>query len=122
MNPVEEVLAAETRRSAAVIAHDFAALERCLDDPLVHVHATGVRHDRAQWLDYVRTGPRFQEVRLEADQVRMLGDVALVAGRLYLRLQRADGEIVCAESLVSQAWVRRGDGWRLASFQSTRPA
>lgn len=122
MSVAEEVRAAEARRAAAIVVRDFDALERCLEDALVYVHATGVRHDRAQWLDYVRTGPRFHEVRLEADDVRVHGDVALVAGRLHLRLQRADGETVRAESLVTQAWVRRGDGWRLASFQSTRPA
>ncbi|MGV3569926.1 MAG: nuclear transport factor 2 family protein [Ramlibacter sp.] len=117
-----EVLAAEARRAAALVARDLVALEDCLDETLTYVHATGVRHDRAQWLEAVRTGPRFHEVRLEPDLVRIHSDVALVAGRLHLCLQRADGEVVRAESLVTQAWVRRHGGWRLASFQSTRPA
>jgi ketosteroid isomerase-like protein len=122
MSDSEEVLAMECRRAAALVAGDVDALEGCLDGALVYVHATGVRHDRAQLLDYVRGQPRFQEVRLEADQVRVHSDVALVAGRLHLCLQRADGEVVRAESLVTQAWVRSGVAWRLASFQSTRPA
>ena len=122
MSDIEEVLAAESRRAAALIARDLDALGACLDQELVYVHATGVRHDRAQWLEYARTGPRFHEVRLQAEQVRVHGEVALLAGRLHLRLERADGEVIRAESLVTQAWVRREDGWRLASFQSTRPA
>jgi ketosteroid isomerase-like protein len=122
MSDAEEVLAMEARRAAALVARDFDKLDGCLDDMLDYVHATGVRHDRAQWLAYVRTGPRFHEVRLEAHRVRVHADVALVTGRLHLCLQRADGEILRAESLVTQAWVRRQDGWRLASFQSTRPA
>lgn len=122
MSSREEVLAVEARRAAALVARDLDVLDGCLDDTLVYVHATGVRHDRGQWLDSVRTGPRFHEVRLEADQVRELADVTLVAGRLHLCLERPDGTVIRAESLVTQAWVRRQDGWRLASFQSTRPA
>jgi ketosteroid isomerase-like protein len=122
MSHPAEVLAAEARRAAALVAGDIEALASILDEELVYIHATGLRHDRAQLLHHLRTGPRFLQVALQPDGVRVHSEVALVSGLLDLRLERAGGEIVTARSLVSQAWLLREGAWRLASFQSTRPA
>jgi ketosteroid isomerase-like protein len=122
MNGQEEVLAAERRRAAALVARDATAMEACLDEQVVYVHATGMQQDRAQLLDYVRSGPTFHEVRLDPRSIRIHENVALLFGELYLLLQRTDGERVEARSLATEVWIRRADGWRLASFQSTRPA
>ena len=122
MSAQEELLEAERRRSAALVARDVAEMDACLDRNLVYVHATGVEHDREGLLDYVRTGPVFHEVRLEPRSIRIYGEVALLFGELNLKLQRAGAESVEARSLATEVWIRRADGWRLASFQSTRPA
>lgn len=122
MSPEQEVLAAESARAAALVRGDAAALALQLDDDLVYVHATGVRHDRAQFLDFVRSGPQFHEVRIQALTLRVHGDAALVSGDLYLRLQRPGTAAVEARSLVTATWLRRDTGWKLAAFQSTRPA
>ncbi len=118
----QEVLAAEAARAAALVRRDLQALEAILDDGLTYVHATGVRHDRRELAEYVRTGPQFHEVRLEPASLQVIGDVALVAGDLHLQFQRPAGELVKAVSMVTAAWVRRATGWKLAAFQSTRPA
>ena len=120
MSPVEAVLAAEAARAVAVIRRDRQALEALLHDSLVYIHATGVRHDRAEWLAYVEQGPRFHTVALEAPSVRVIERVALVHGVLRLRLQRGQEEPVDAVSRVTQTWLLRGNAWRLASQHSTR--
>lgn len=111
---------AEAARARALIARDWPALEALLDDGLVYVHAPGLVHDRAQWLDYLRTGPTFLSVDLDIQQLRLEGDVALTHGVLALRFQRGDAPPTNARSFVTQVWVRRPMGFRLAAFQSTR--
>ena len=123
---IAEVLAAERARAAAVVARDAGALAALLHDTLTYIHATGVRHDRAQLLQFVLKGPRFLSVALAAPQVRLHGDCAIVTGDLHLRLQRdPTAEIIEARSLASEVWLRDDAlprRWRLALFQSTRPA
>ena len=54
---------------AAGVARDAQALAALLHDELCYIHATGVRHDRAQLLQSVLSGPRFLAAELAADAV-----------------------------------------------------
>jgi ketosteroid isomerase-like protein len=122
MNP--DVLAAEQARAAAMTAGDAAALARWLDDGLVYVHATGVRHDRAQLLHFVATGPRFLAVDFRMEDVLESADCVVLGGELRLRLVRPGESVpIEARSWASAVWRRGPDHatpWRLRLFQSTR--
>lgn len=120
-----EVMAAEQARAAAMVACDAEVLAGLLHEELVYTHATGARHDRAQLLQFLHSGPRFLEVELRAAQCRLHGDAAIVTGELRLRLQRVgDAGPTDALSLASEVWLRDAAAparWRLVLFQSTRP-
>jgi ketosteroid isomerase-like protein len=120
MSDNDQLLAAERQRAAAVVALDLESLATCLDENLIYVHATGTVHDRGELLEYIRTGPRFHEVRLEPRSTRIHGNVGMVFGDLRLRLQRAGEQPVEAHSVATELWVRHGSRWQLVSFQSTR--
>ena len=111
---------AEAARARAIIARDWVALEALLDKELLYIHAPGLVHDRAQWLDYLRSGPTFQAIDLDLQRLRIEGHVALAYGTLGLRFRRGDAPAIEARSFVTQTWVKRPDGWKLAVFQSTR--
>ena len=125
---------AEAARARALVAQDWATLDAWIDDTLHYVHATGVVHDRAQWFDFLRTGPTFLAVDVALRQVRVMGagraesaasagapgTFALADGTMRLRLQRPGAPVLEARSAVSQAWVLRPTGWKLAMMQSTR--
>ena len=121
---IADVLAAERARAATVVARDTDALAMLLHDGLTYIHATGVRHGRAQMLQFVQTGPRFLAVALVTPRVQLHGDCAIVTGDLHLRLQREPAaEPIEARSLASEVWWRDAappHRWRLALFQSTR--
>jgi ketosteroid isomerase-like protein len=112
----------ERERADAVIARDVERLRRLAHDDLLYIHATGVRHGKAQWLDYVAQGPTFLAVDVLAPQASVYGDTALLTGELHLQLQRSsDTPPARARSWVSQVWVKGEDGaWRLRLLQSTR--
>jgi ketosteroid isomerase-like protein len=121
---MKTVLDSERARADTLVAGDLDRLGAMLAEELVYVHATGVRHDKAQLLAYLQSGPRFLAVDLVAPRVSVMGDGALVVGELHLRFRRnPDGEPVQARSWVSQFWERRegdGAGWQLRLLQSTR--
>jgi ketosteroid isomerase-like protein len=120
------VLAVERARAAAVVARDIDTLAGLLHERLTYIHATGVRHDRAQLLEFMRVGPRFLSVELLQPQVLVHGDCAIVTGELCLCLQHEpQAQPIEARSWASQVWLRDKPTtarWRLALFQSTRPA
>jgi len=122
--PVSTLLACERARADAVMAGDLNRLTGLLADDLVYVHAPGQRHDKAQWLAYLRTGPRFLAIDLLNPSVQVMSDCALVTGELHMRLQRTSDEApVTVRSWVSEVWVREpadGAGWKLRLLQSTR--
>lgn len=72
----------------SVWQRDVAALERLLHDELVYVHATGLRHDRAQLLHFIDSGPRFLKIEIPSPRIVQLGGGALLTGHFFPTLQR----------------------------------
>lgn len=120
--PDHPVLQAERARAAAVVARDLPRLQALLHAELRYTHAPGTTHDQTGYLGYVADGPRFDEVTLTPDRVLDLGAGVVVTGRLFLRFQRGDEPPQQARSWVTAVWLRAGDAWQLAVFQSTREA
>jgi len=116
------VLRAERARAAAVVARDLDRVAALLDDDLRYTHAPGTTQDRAAYLQYLASGPRFEQVLLTPQRLLDLGGGVVLTGRLQLRFQR-DGEPAQeARSWVTAVWRRDGEAWRLVVFQSTREA
>lgn len=116
-----EVLAVEERRQRALLAVDVAALDDLYDESIVHVHAPGLVHDKAQLLEHVATRQSYRAMERGELLVRLVGpDVAIVTGRLTNRLGSPDGSERVVSGPVTQVLRRCDDGaWRFVSFQMT---
>lgn len=116
----EAVSESSRARMAALIKGDRDALSLLLAEDLRYIHANGIRHGRAQYLEFT-TGPmKFLEVWLEESYVKQLGAVAVVTGTLNQRVIRAgEAEPVFLRSWAIEIW-RHTNAWRLTDFQSTR--
>lgn len=107
-------------RAQALLTGDWQALERLLDGQLCYVHATGVRHDKPQYLRFVKERIRFLAIELQVPQVVQYGDIAVITGCLRQSIVRVKEEApVEVQSWVTEVW-RKTDHWRLCAFQSTR--
>lgn len=107
-------------RAQALLTGDWHALEGLLDGQLCYVHATGVRHDKPQYLHFVKERIRFLSIELQAPQVVQCGDIAVITGCLRQSIVRAQEKVpVEVQSWVTEVW-RKTDRWRLCAFQSTR--
>ena len=115
-----EILAVENRRRTALLAVDLTTLADLYDDSLIHTHAPGLTHDKAQLLEHVATRQAYLDITRGELTIRLIGDVAVVTGRIVNRLASPDGTERVLGGQVIQVLRRCEDGaWRFVSFQMT---
>ncbi len=115
-----EVLEVSRRRGAALVDRAFDALGEMLAEELRYTHATGVVHDRAGYLEFVRERLQFDSVRLDVASIGLDEQLAIVCGTLHQTIRRrGETEPVALVSSVVEVWKRQ-DTWQLVVFQSTR--
>jgi ketosteroid isomerase-like protein len=115
-----ELDAVERRRQQALVDVDLDTLDELFDDTLVHIHAPGLVHDKAQLLEHTATRRPYLGITRGDLLVRLFGDVAVVTGPITNRLRTAEGGERTLAGVATQV-LRRGPegGWRYVSFQMT---
>ncbi|MDR7154346.1 ketosteroid isomerase-like protein [Sphingobium xenophagum] len=118
----DEIRVQETRRCAALAADDLVTLAELMNDDLVHVHTTGIVHNKLQLLEHAGQFLRFFEVRRGDLNIRMLADdVAVVTGPMTNIVgRRAENEKIEVHAFVTQVWVKRDGAWKTSSFHAVR--
>ncbi|WP_210636759.1 nuclear transport factor 2 family protein [Streptomyces sp. GESEQ-13] len=115
-----EILAVEERRQKALQEIDLDTLRDVYDDSLIHTHAPGLTHTKAQLLEHVATRAPYKGATRGELTIRVIGDVAIMTGRLTNRLGSPDGSERIVAGQVIQVLRRCEDGaWRFVSFQMT---
>ena len=114
------ILEVEERRQQALLDVDIATLQDLYDDTLIHTHAPGVTHTKAQLLEHVATRAPYKGAARGELTIRVIGDAAIMTGRLINRLGSPDGTERTVAGQVIQVLRRCDDGaWRFVSFQMT---
>lgn len=117
---VAALLELEDRRQRALIAVDLDELDDLLADDLVHIHAPGIAHDKAQLLEHTATRRAYLQIERGPLTVRVYGDTAVLTGQIRNRLRTAEGGERTLGGVATQVAVRSADGrWRFVSFQMT---
>lgn len=115
-----QIIEAERRRCAAMIALDLIALNDLLDSELYFCHATGQLDDKAAYMEKLGTAAIiYKSIDWSEDQVIPLGaDSALLKGRMTSEVS-VNGEPKRLDNRALAAWSRRCGQWRIVAFQST---
>jgi ketosteroid isomerase-like protein len=118
MSSEKEILAIEDQRFAAMIARDFAALEKLVHDQLLYTHSSGVTDTKASWLDSMKSGKvKYKSANCSERQVRFFGDTAFIRGKAAIEAE-IGGQPRSLKLLFLNAWVRTPQGWKFAAWQS----
>ena len=114
----KEILGLEDRRFAAMVARDFAALEKMVHEDLLYTHSSGLTDTNATWLESIKCGKvKYKSASPSERQVRFVGDVALVRGKASIEAE-IGGAPRSLRLLFLNAWVRTPQGWKFAAWQS----
>jgi len=115
-----EILDVEKRRCRALLDVDMETLDDLYDESIIHIHAPGLVHDKTQLMDHVSGRRAYLEISRGELAIRVIGDVAVMTGRVVNRLSSPDGSERIVAGPVTQVLRRCDDGaWRFISFQMT---
>lgn len=115
---IHGILALETRRYNAMTSNDLVALAALLHDELVYTHSSGVVDTKASYLASLRSGrTRYLSVEQREQQVKLLGEVALVIGATHIEVD----VVAVRKSLDLRSlavWTAMPAGWQFIAWQS----
>lgn len=119
-DPMQDVLAVDDARTAALIAADRPALDRSLARELRYVHSNGLTQDRATYLAAAVGGAmQYRVIKPLERQARPLsGTVALLTGSNHVEVV-LNGKPLQANVLYSAVYVQEGGAWKMTAWQST---
>ncbi len=119
MSTKKEILTLEDKRYAAMTSGDLASLEELLHDQLLYTHSSGMMDTKASWLLAMKSGKtRYKSVKCSDQQVRILGDVALVTGKGHIEAE-INGQPRTLRLMFLNAWAKTPQGWKFVAWQST---
>lgn len=117
-NETKAILHAEDRRRAALVAVDIPTLDELFAEDLVHIHSNARVDTKAQLLRHVEERRAYLRIVRGPLDVRVMGDVAIMTGRLT-NYMRVDGKEKILDGMVTQVLRRERGAWRFVNFQLT---
>ncbi len=114
----EEVLVAVAARAEALVAQDWALVDRAAAPGLRYTNSRGERLTRAAYLDFLRHGPlRWRRQWLEDASVVGSGGTAVVTG-VVVDDVLVDGEPHLLRFATTQTYVLLDRGWSYLAGQT----
>ena len=119
MSALDEVIALEDQRCAAMTSGDFAALQSLLADTLTYTHSSAVVDDKASYIESIRSG-RVQYLKIERFDTRssVYGDTVVTVGRARIDV-KVGGVEKNLNMRYANVWIKMAKGWQFALWQST---
>lgn len=117
---IAALLAFEHQRQRAMIEADIERLKTLLADDLIHIHSTGMVHDKRQLLAHIARMGGFVAIERDAPRIRLEGNIAILTGntRNTVRLLES-GEQKVREGFSTLVARRGADGWQIILSQLT---
>ncbi|MEG3129975.1 nuclear transport factor 2 family protein [Pantoea cypripedii] len=117
---IHQLLAFEQQRQRALIAADVTTLENMLAADLIHIHSTGMVHNKAQFLAHVKRMGGFVAIQRDPPEIRIEGDIAILTGNTRNRVRRPEtGEEAERYGFSTLVLRRTAGGWQILLSQLT---
>jgi ketosteroid isomerase-like protein len=116
----DEIRATEKDWSAAVVAQDFAKLDRFLSANLIYAHSTGAVETKDAYLKRLHTGAqKYTALEYEKTAVHVYGNTAVAHSHLTMR-GTSNGAPFNDRLMMMHVWVKNGSQWQLVAHQTTK--
>ena len=111
--------AAEEARRQAMLQSDTEKLGELLSERLVYTHSSGVKDSRQSYLHKLASGAlRYETLEFLAPEVRLVGDVGLVAATMKATVSGVGG-LRSVNSSYLAVWTWTKAAWALEFIQAT---
>jgi ketosteroid isomerase-like protein len=113
-----KILGLETKRIAAMVSKDIAALDALLADDLTYTHSGGTTDTKSSFIALIKERGRYLGVDYSNTQVVPFpgGTAVAVRGRAQIRLVGVASYSV----LFLDVWALRDGAWKMVAWQATR--
>ena len=119
-SPADEIVDVEKRWAAAVVALDFAALDKIYHDDLIYAHSTGIIETKAQYMAKLKSGKqKYTAIEYGETTVRREGDAAVAHSIVTMKGTSAAGPFDNRLMMI-HTWFNSGGSWRLVAHQTTQ--
>lgn len=116
----DEIRATEKDWSAAVVAQDFAKLDRVLSPKLIYAHSTGAVETKDEYLKRLHTGAqKYDAIEYEKTSVHVYGETAVAHSHVTMR-GTSNGAPFNDRLMMMHVWVKTGSQWQLVAHQTTK--
>ena len=121
-SPEDEILAAEKRWAKAVIALDFAALEKIYHDGLIYAHSSGIIETKGEYMAKLRSGKqKYTAIEHHKTTIRTQGDAVVAHSIATMKGTNPAGPFD-NKLMMIHTWFKGNGGWQLAAHQTTQIA
>jgi len=114
-----EIRTVEAALCDALRTGDAAAIARLEDETYTLTNSKSEVTTRADDIADAKKGVRYDEFRNHEQTVRLYGDAAIVLGVTTVK-GSSGGKPFAADFRFTDTYVRRADGWKIASSHATR--
>jgi len=120
-SPAEkDVMNTEKRRFNALVSKDYTVLNQTLSDDLVYTHSNGIVDDKQSFIQSIKDGKlTYAAIDPLEQKVRLYGNTAIVNGVCQVKAV-SNGETLSSRLRYTDVYVKKGNQWQLATWQSLR--
>ena len=117
---LHELLEFERLRQQALTRPDLVLLEKLLAEDLIHIHSTGMVHNKQQLLEHVERMGGFIAISRGTPEIHLEGNIAILTGqtRNTVRLMET-GEEKVRFGFSTLILRRAPQGWQIVLSQLT---
>lgn len=117
---IKALRAVEALRQRALVTADTTLLATLLADDLLHIHSTGMAHNKTQFLQHVGRMGGFVAIDRPLPDIQLHGDIAILSGetRNTVRLLES-GEEAVRYGFSTLVLRRSAQGWLIVLSQMT---
>lgn len=116
----QDVLNLSKRKFVWLIEKQRDSLDLLLDERLMYIHSNGWSQSKKEVFDDMQSGELiYKQIDVEATQVRLYGNTAIVTGTGRFQGSREDKEFDLPLSY-TEVYVKQGKRWLLATRHANR--
>jgi ketosteroid isomerase-like protein len=117
--PEDEIMDLESNWAKAVVALDFAALDKMYDNDLIYAHSTGTVDTKMAYMEKLKSGKqKYTAIRHYQSTYRVHGDAAVAHSIVRMKGTGASGAFD-NKLLMTHTWIKIDGVWKLVAHQTT---